>query len=470
MPRQVFFSKMEEQVSIVEFDLNCGEDIFLTYSWGRERGPHIRRTGMGPPFMTTIGGWPGQTTTHPFGTRMGAWLIRASMRDDEIKKAEQELSRAKRAGSPADDVAVLEQTIEELRTIPAHAETFQQAYPDHEIVGQQGCGDLTMNAWNVAYVNNGLAKDPPALLHLDQEPLEHRYYSCLVKWKAREGRPVNVNIEEVRFIPNSNVRSTNELVWVRFEGQWYPRGNWIEFAVSNQQVIREGRVVPVVTTCHQFGDLRHLIQMPNLNPPEALYPGELMRQSANHRPRQYFNIDQHGDIWLGEEAFLRDASQNLLRASLSGPVYLDFPPDANERILRAALTRVGYKEAASALESLLPGMWRFVPRGPQQSVLEIYFYRNTYGWTMIGLSEDKRRVLCLACSGKAGKTGYTLEQAAELLLQAGAHNALLIDEGEDVFQTVRDVSGRLIDVIAPKRRRVRATFVFACPGLPATEG
>jgi hypothetical protein len=151
----------------------------------------------------------------------------------------------------------------------------------------------------------------------------------------------------------------------------------------------------------------------------------------------------------------------LRRAALAGPVFLEAPPGATEPRLRGAFTLAGYREVPGALEPLVPGDWRFVTRSPQVTVVEVYYKRNTYGWTMLGVSADHRRARSLACTGRPGTTGYTLEQAAGLLLQAGAWNALLIDEGADVFQTVRWGDGPLTDMVPRSRRRVRATYIFS---------
>lgn len=481
MPKQLVLSRVPVDLSIVEFDLNQEEDLFLTYMWERAEGPDIRRAGQGPPYMNLIGGGPGETTTDPFGLRLGTWLIQEEMRQDELQEAREKLREAQ-ANRDQQAIRALELTIDELErpagepgSIRAHDTVFRDLYPGYEITGHQGCGDLTMNAWNVAYTNNGLAENPPALVCLHQEPLEHRTYSCLVKWKASCSGAGRVTIEEIRFRRRSLIKEPNEMAQVRFEGRWLPRGDMIEFAVSNQQVIRDGELVPVVTICHQFGDLRHLIQMPNLNPNRPLYPGELPGPGGRYRPRMYFGQDQFGDIWFGEEAFLEDRTQNLLRGALSGPVFLDFPPGADEKRLRGAMNLAGYREVAGALEPLSPGNWRFVRRSPGVRVVEIYFKRNTYGWTMIGLSPDNRWALCLACTGRPGETGFTLEQAAVILRRVGAWNALLMDEGADVFQKVRGEDGRLTDMVPRIRRRLRATFIFARPAfglgcLPSPRG
>lgn len=212
MPKQLVLSRVKVDLSIVEFDLNHGEDLFLTYTWERAEGPDIRRAGQGPPYMNLIGGRPGETTTDPFGLRLGTWLIQEEMRQDELKEAREKLREAQ-ANRDQQAIRALELTIDELErpagkpgSIRAHDTVFVDLYSGYEITGLQGCGDL-----------------------------------------------------------------------------------------------------------------RHLIQMPNLNPPKPLYPGESPGPGGRYRLRRYFNQDLFDDVWFGEEAFLRDHTQNLLRAALSGP-------------------------------------------------------------------------------------------------------------------------------------------------------
>jgi hypothetical protein len=465
-------SRVPVDLSIVEYSLDAGEDIFLTYTWERSEGPHIQRTGKGPPTMQGMD-FQGEPITNPFALRQGTWLIQEDMRKDETAEAKIEFEKT-RSFAPARYRQIFQDTIQELDSIKAHDTVFKGNYPDHDIVGMQGCGDLTMNLWNVAYINNNLGHNPPALVCLHEEEPESRTYSCLVKWKGSEARAGRVTIEEVMFRRKLAVRNTNEMVGVRFGNKWLPRGDLIDFAVSNQQVIRNGEIVPVVTTCHQFGDLRHLLLMPNLNPKGPLYSGEppaekknsphtgdlLTDKDISYHPRLYFGEKQYDDIWLGEEAFLSDTSQNLRRAALTGPIFIPISGREDMPRFRGALNNAGYREISSALQPLSAGDWRFVRRG-QKSVLEIYFKRNVYGWTMIGLSADKRRIISLACTGRAGQTGYVLEEAAELLLRAGATNALLIDEGNDVLQKVQWSGADLVDMVPSQRRRLRSMIIFA---------
>lgn len=294
--------------------------------------------------------------------------------------------------------------------------------------------------------------------------MEQRTYSCLVKWKSTGSETSGMSIEEVRFHRRSNVTTPNEMLWVQYGNTWLPRGDQVAFAVSNQQVIRDGELVPVVASCHQFGDLRHLISMPNLNPNGPLYPSEPRTSGGGYRPRRYFHGEKYGDLWFGEQQFLADSRRNLLRAALAGPVVMELPAGASQLQIRGAFSLSGYRELTSGTLALAQGDWRFLPVSGVPKGVEVFFKRSPYGWSMIGLSVDNRRLLWLACTGLAGRQGYLVEEAAEILKKAGAHNALLIDEGFDVFQTVRDDRG--MRYLVPRdpnkaRRRLRATFIAA---------
>lgn len=157
-----------------------------------------------------------------------------------------------------------------------------------------------MSEWNVAFINSDLGEDRPTLICLRTEDLDYRTYPALVKWKASESGRGQITIEDLRFNHLERAQEPNNMARVRFGDQRLPRGDLIEFAVSNQQLIREGEIVPIVTTCHQFSDVRHLLKLPNLNPPAPLYSAEPPKPDGGYRPRQYFGKEQLEDIWLGE--------------------------------------------------------------------------------------------------------------------------------------------------------------------------
>lgn len=76
MPRQLLYEVVPVLLSVVEPDPAAGEDIFLTYTYGREHGPEIQRTGRGSSFMEHLYPTsPGEITTHPDGLRLRSSLI-----------------------------------------------------------------------------------------------------------------------------------------------------------------------------------------------------------------------------------------------------------------------------------------------------------------------------------------------------------------------------------------------------------
>src|SRR3954452_22553283 len=114
MPKLIYSSDNIIKEGLVEYNLKDGEEIFLTYSHGREYGPGIERTGKGPPVMDDLspGALPGSRTTHPFGQRLRTWYIQDHLRakdlDDvfhEIKKDPPRRADAWRP-DPADPVMI----------------------------------------------------------------------------------------------------------------------------------------------------------------------------------------------------------------------------------------------------------------------------------------------------------------------------------------------------------------------------
>jgi len=466
MPAPVIYERVPTLLSIVQFDPRRGEEMFLTFTHGRENGPEIKRTGRASPFMEHLyPETPGEVTSHPDGLRLRSWLIQEARRDEDLKTGLAALAKARASKArPAEKrkaVRTLQAYVDENPRLAAHDAEFANVYPQYEIVGQQGCGDLSMNLWHVAFINSPLALDgKTALVFLHGEPLGARAYSCLVKWKP--GADPAMTIEDLKF--NSHGTTTDDKVWTWRDGKWQCCGNRIEFAVSAKQVIRDGKPARISRRTHQYSDLRHLLQMPNLNPDGPL-------DGKGKRPRSYFGGETSDDIWIGEAQLIDDI--NLQRAAMTGPVFvsrLHQGLGASVDQVNGAMRDGGYAEVKESWDDLGPGQYRFVAEDDR--LVEVYFRRSCYGWSMVGL-DDVGRVLCLACQGNPREgQGHSLAAAARRLRDAGARNALLIDEGFDAFQAVLlggaypkmrvAGGGPELDEIVPLRRtRLRATFLFA---------
>src|SRR5687767_9688818 len=103
--------------------------------------------------MEMIDGNPEDVITHPVAMRRGSWLVHDDLRDPERAEVEKAL---KKVPAKSNDAKTLKKIEKELANIESHQSVFNSRMPAHEIVGMQGCGDLTMNAWNVAYASGAL--------------------------------------------------------------------------------------------------------------------------------------------------------------------------------------------------------------------------------------------------------------------------------------------------------------------------
>jgi hypothetical protein len=206
--------------------------------------------------------------------------------------------------------------------------------------------------------------------------------------------------------------------------------------------------------------------VPSVDVPDRIRHGDISSLSF------YFGRVTQDDIWFGEAQLLNDV--NLQRAAMTGPVFFSRLYEglgASVEQVRGALRLAQYTEVSDPRSELLEGEFRFVPEDDTR--VEVYLRRNTYGWTMIDLNKTNDKILALACEGNpATRTGHVLEDTASKLLQARAHHALLIDEGADVFQSALlghnlpkakvAGGGPELDITVPlKRTRLRATFIFA---------
>lgn len=455
--------------SVIEFDEQ--EELFLLYSLGCENGPGINRDGKSSPWMTNPNPkYRGYPTTDPDIQRFGTYFINSVTQQNDIQKLQ---SRIKNIPSNPTNNQLLQELNDLLVSNEKqrnYVKEFNATYTDYEITAIQGIGDLTMNLWNVAYVNNEITGEPK-ILHLFNEPIHDRLYTCLVKWI--DGRQPNLEITNVtfdRYIYNQDINSPEV---VKIDGK--PVADKIEFAVYGQQVIRPSYNNPAISEifhpreiAHQFPDIRHFLQLPNLNPNHqfANLPGD------NGRPRYYFGRQQWDDIWFGEAELLD--SRNLRRAAIVDSIELSSLYSGlgvSEEQIEAALSEASYSKVTNPNQplqyDLIPAYqdaptdsnraeWRFVPE--DKTLVEIRLRENRYPCTLIGLN-DKGRLYMLAWHGVYSKfPGWTIRQAAYKLQQYSA-TAILCDEGNDVFQYFRQ--NNLVPVIEPKRGQVRAVFIVA---------
>lgn len=465
MPQQLLYEKKkialpngsghwDYRLSIVRFEPKK-EEIFLSYSRSTkdnfhfQHGPGINRDGKGPPWMWCYED-PSEVTTDADEQRIGTWPHDEENRKQVLKlvtrRRNQVQDRLTKAEGQSKYIVEGERKkwqrfLDITQSTPSHEDWFKSKYPEYLIIGEQGCGDLTMNSWYVAYIKSRLTDNQPEFIHLRGELLETRRYTCVVKWATADA-----NIMDLRFQPylrgNSRVMADDK-----------PVADSIEFAVYGKPVIRNGSLLDMRATCHQYSDIRHLFLLANLNPSKQGF---------------FYGKKQDGPIFFGEAQLLGD--RNLRRAALSGPIELDRLHSglgASIDDVRSALTGLEYTEKPEPAGLLNEGEWRFTPE--DNKLVDIFLKRSQYSCSMIGIDRHGG-ILCLAFNARAwDRVGDTIESATLKLVNAAkeaghpVRDALIFDEGADVFQRVRFQDEHpLSDTVPmlPGRRQIRAMFIF----------
>ena len=238
------------------------------------------------------------------------------------------------------------------------------------------------------------------LYALAGEPLEERAYTCLVV-RQRE-----TTIEVLRRPDFSS---------------------GIDCATFGQQVVLCGRAIgheELVGKAAggEFSDLRHLFLFPRLN----LGP----------------------DRWIdaGLAAFYDEAGRqrpDVIELALRGGMVEADVSQFPESAVLNALEIKGYRDF-----ELSSGVLRFVPRP------------GVYPHNMIGIRGDGT-LISVAIDGLSNRVGVSVEGAGEIMVQLGARDALILDNGGDVAM------GRGGEVILGGRERLRSVLFFCGgPGVP----
>ena len=470
-----FWEEWDKYGSIIQLTNN--EEVFLSHSKDLPHGPGIVRDGLGPPWMELIDK-PGKITTNDKEQRYLSWFIDEDSKDAVVKDcADKPHEYETNNYGPYD-------WLRHFRQLPSHADIFKQDYPDYKIVGIQGAGDLTMNEYNVAFLNSKQTSNNDTLIYLPQEPLTHRKYTCLVKWKyLNNGNKMTIE-ENITFtsFPVPKVMQNNEDIT-----------NNIEFAIFGQQVIKNGQLVDFINIIEQFCDIRHAVNLPNLNPREnpedpKTYLVELKPHTTPGIepkiadmfylfPRFFFGGIRTYDVWLGEAQLLADL--NLRRSAIKIPILLNILHEglgAPRPLVEAVMKRFGYikKDDTDNIKEKLE--WRFLPSDPTKSGdwIEIFLKAGGYPCSMVGIKNgpngEPNSVFFAAY-----RCGYGLKDieknkpihtvADEFRQITGVDNVLLFDEGGDVFQKVYDKNENSLKLLVPSeqnkaRAQLRCCFII----------
>ena len=392
-----------------------------------------------------------------------------------------------------------------------------------EIVFMQGCGDLTMNMWNVAFVSGDSCYHPTGwdLLRAPDEPINDRKYTCLIKWKkgtrdalakiAQDYRVVYpYQVASLQFkAPWTGRRENPERHVFLWDGKHSaPIGHLIEFAVYGKHIYCGGGLAQreslltqrLRAMIPQFSDIRHIYRLPNLNPDDHFDESETQNigiAEYQQKPRFLFNERTVDDTWLFERALIQ-GDRNLRVAALGQAIQFDkrelgAPEQWIEFILEKEPKDPSDRRYTKAKDTgeLQEAQWRWVKEG-RRDWLEIRLQLSHFPCSMIGVTaEDEEglktiergrvvattKLFFLAHGHNYNRFGCTMLEAARWFAEAEARNILIFDEGSDVFQLAmlpRDrrkdrhsvqlrTGGDLTETVPLNRQQLRCVFWATAP-------
>jgi hypothetical protein len=403
------------------------EDVFLSVSPGFEWGPGIERDGLTQPRMldphslahicelANCDPIEPRLTTDGFEQRAGTWTVYHHLK----------------------------------RFIAARGDRWQ-------VIGIQSNGDLTMNPWHVAFIGDShIARQKHVLCRLatgdQEEPIESRVYRCFVKWNERATRACGRRYDfldlDIRVEPPGNrytlrlhdpdERNRNER-WLKRRRRKHSEDitELVEFALAGKQVVERGVDLAMSNAIDRFQDIRHVFDVPSV-------PAHGSYQMVDVR-----------SLYFGEYQLFKYPNER--RAALFAPVVINLTIEKSVEVTWSELKTQLLKEHFRLTHEspTRPGQFRRVSDAPGLNQVEIFFPQNVYPFGALGLqhgdagdSADERRaaanaekLICLSAGGLSGRVGNTLTGVTRIMYDFfGCSDAIILDEGLDVFSVVNPV-------------------------------
>lgn len=301
-----------------------------------------------------------------------------------------------------------------------------------QIVGAQGCGDLTMNPWHLAVIKDKLVDNIPQFPHLGlqydrdfMEPYVDRDYFCLVKHKGGE-----TAFKVIRFAQN-NDNLDDPVAYI--DGKSVDP-NSIELLFSGKPIVQNDIILPLYTVIDKYQDIRHIFATPRImfKEPKAV-KGKSVRFISFG---EHYLFDSDPVTALNRRRQALTSSLMIPISEIPGLPTIDKQAELFKDIKKQWLEDDNIEVFSPPRE---PGQYRFVKREDRVEYIDIYFRRNVFPFSAIGIKrrKDKCILVCLASHGKQFMIGDTVETMAEKMYHyGGCSDAMIMDEGFDVFQMV----------------------------------
>lgn len=341
-----------------------------------------------------------------------------------------------------------------------------------------GLGNVLQNLRAIAYV------DRATYMVVGERPDHPPPYACLVQYTPTREKPQAVGVELLLFNELGGCQRVDKQLYskepvdatTKAEPKFEDNIRW---AVSGYPLIVGGAEVSLEATTRNVSDYRHVWRLPRLQATVVQHLAEKSRMpDAAKRIEFYFGFDEirerrnfvlatRGDQitfpmelpmteeWVETMCTVCDIPEDHLKnlPQFNKERYaIEFAPDE----LRKDFGSTDYVEKSNRNEVAEPGDF-FID--PDRREIVVKLLPAIYPHHIVGIDEGERVVNITIC-GQSGRSGITIGDAKKLCAKLGLTDALIFDNGNDVFARLR--GGHVISHAKNTRQtRLTAALHFA---------
>ncbi|MFH0802942.1 MAG: hypothetical protein V2A78_11250 [bacterium] len=350
-----------------------------------------------------------------------------------------------------------------------------------------GLGNVLQNLRALAYV------DRAPYMVVGERPDHPPPYACLVEYAQDTEHSGRVGVELLLFNELGGCQKVDKQTYfdepVKATSDASPKyEDKVRWAVSGYPLVIDGRKVSLEMTARNVSDFRHVWRLPKLQKSLVSRIAKISRIKADAigRIEFYFGFDEIREKrnfvyatrdepvtlpmelamtqeWLETMCNVCQISETDLWAEFGGVQNHTLKFSADE--LSDDFLATDYVSEESRAGVSAPGHF-FVDMDRHE--VSVWLLPAIYPHHIVGIFEDGR-VANLSICGLSGRSGITIRDAKELAIKAGMRDALIFDNGNDVFARIK--GGHIISHKKNDRQtRLTAALHFASLMDPGPHG
>jgi hypothetical protein len=336
-----------------------------------------------------------------------------------------------------------------------------------------GLGNVLQNVRSLAYI------DRTAYMVVGERPDHPPPYACLVQYTAESKNSHPVGVELLLFNEVGGCQQIDKKDYIAYpvkatmaaKPKFEERLRW---AVSGYPLVLSGQEVSLEMTTRNVSDYRHIWRLPKLQTAlvQHLTPISRIPEAANTiefyfgfdeiRERRTFVLATRGDViaFPMELPMTQEWIETMCNVcQISEDDLQDLPQFNKERYaiifdpdeLKEDFRNTDYIEKNERNQVNEPGDF-FIDNSRQEIVVRLL--PAIYPHHVVGVGENGEIVNISVC-GQSGRSGITIRDAKKLCREVGLTDALIFDNGNDVFARLR--GGHVIS----HRKNIRKTRLTA---------